>query len=230
MLATKMRLAAGKALDPSDVESLFAWFRGDSINQSNGTTIQTWSDKSGNNRHFNQSNTNWRPTFRTSMLNGMPGVEFNGHDNRMHTDSWTNQNQPNTVFVVYYNINVDATPYDGLSDNTGRTSGYFWNEKWYMFAGSDFFFDIGKASGYTGIITSVYNGSNSIIYENGEEKATGNAGTNSCDGFTIGSRWDGEYPLNGGILEYIYCNDALSSKERRGIERYLCKRYGITLQ
>src|ERR1035437_9219293 len=59
-------------------KSSLMWFKADSIAQSNNTAVSSWPDSSGNNHTATQGTGASQPTFKTSQVNSLPGVYFNG--------------------------------------------------------------------------------------------------------------------------------------------------------
>lgn len=81
------------------------------------------------------------------------------------------------------------------------------------------------------IIAAVFNSTSSKIYLNNSETtiASGNAGSNSLTGLTIGSNRLGAESFPGMISEIIIYNRSLNIQERRDIFRYLASKYKITV-
>jgi hypothetical protein len=62
---------------PYIVPGLSVWYRAESIYQTNGDLITSWSDVSGNSRHLTAPSAK-RPTFIANALNGYPAVRLFG--------------------------------------------------------------------------------------------------------------------------------------------------------
>lgn len=74
--------AAGGGWEPDDISNLFAWYKADAITgASNGDSIQTWSDSSGNSRDMSQATSGSRPTYHTSVQNSQPVLRSDGTRN-----------------------------------------------------------------------------------------------------------------------------------------------------
>lgn len=68
---------------PSDIAGLQAWFRSDQISGLNdGDPVATWLDESGNSRDATAAGA-LRPTYRTSVANGLAIVRFDGSNDEM---------------------------------------------------------------------------------------------------------------------------------------------------
>jgi type II secretory pathway pseudopilin PulG len=81
------------------------------------------------------------------------------------------------------------------------------------------------------IIAAVFNSTSSKIYLNNSETtiASGDAGSNSLTGLTIGSNRLEAERFPGMISEIIIYNRSLNIQERRDIFRYLASKYKITV-
>jgi hypothetical protein len=81
-------------------------------------------------------------------------------------------------------------------------------------------------SQYHSLNTIIYS-SQSKVYENGELKASGSTvGTNSMDGFTLGTVNAANLRfLNGDVAEIIYFDTVLNNNERIQIENYIHDKY-----
>ena len=64
---------------------------------SSGTTVSQWNDKSGNGRHFSQSNSSYQPVRNTNTQNGKAVVTFST-DELNATYDWSNS--AHTLFLV----------------------------------------------------------------------------------------------------------------------------------
>lgn len=62
--------------DPSSLTGLKIWLKADAQSYTDGQSVTTWTDSSGNANDFVTDSTN--PTFKTNIVNGKPVVRFNG--------------------------------------------------------------------------------------------------------------------------------------------------------
>ncbi len=60
--------------------SLQLWLNAGAISASDGANVASWNDISGYNHHLSQGNTTYQPVYRSSGINGLPGLEFSGYD------------------------------------------------------------------------------------------------------------------------------------------------------
>jgi hypothetical protein len=91
--------ARHRHLKPSSLSATIAY---DSryINESDGTTIQTWSDRSGNARDLSQSDSTKRPTFKTAIQGGCGVMRFDGSNDSMSTGSYSVTNVTSGLMVM----------------------------------------------------------------------------------------------------------------------------------
>jgi hypothetical protein len=79
---------------PSDISGLILWLdssdsstlwqdTGATIPTANGDPVGRWDDKSVNGNNYTQSTSSDRPTLDTSLINGNPGLSFDGLDDKL---------------------------------------------------------------------------------------------------------------------------------------------------
>jgi WD40 repeat protein len=66
--------------NPSELAGLKLWLDAGMINQSDGSSVVVWNDKSGNNANFSVNATTNQPTFQTNEINSKPVIRFDGTD------------------------------------------------------------------------------------------------------------------------------------------------------
>ncbi len=76
----------------------------------NTQTVRQWNDQSGNTKNFIEGTSGQRPTFRTSVMNGMPAVRFDGSDDRITNTSITSGNNATFYAVVNYSSLPSSNP------------------------------------------------------------------------------------------------------------------------
>ena len=124
------RVAAepGGSVLPSDFAGLSAWYKADAGVFQNvtdpatdGTTVYSWNDQSGNTYDLGQQSSAFRPTFREGVVNGLPAVEFAptaSSESRMASSAPAGGNEQ-TLFAV---VNVNANRYQQIRSPAGGGS------------------------------------------------------------------------------------------------------------
>jgi len=214
---------------PSALPNLAMWLKADALTGLvDDDPVSSWTDSSGNGRHATNTLTA-RPAYKTAILNGQPVVRFDGVDDALAV-AFTLP-QPVHLFIVaqYRMFVADATVIDGNQVNTMRL---------YRTAATT----IKQYAGVVGpaltttpaawhIYTCLFSGAASELRAESDSPVTGNVGTASGGGVTIGATG-----LSGGnrfsfgavdVAEVVVYSAALSTSDRRGVEAYLGTKYGI---
>ena len=79
---------------------------------SSGGLVSQWDDKSGNARHATQSTSGARPIYGATQFNSLPGVTFDGTDDRM-THGCSQSSAAYTLIAVY-KVNSSQVSYRGV--------------------------------------------------------------------------------------------------------------------
>ncbi|GDX36491.1 hypothetical protein LBMAG18_10020 [Alphaproteobacteria bacterium] len=186
-----------------------------------------------------------RPKFIENGINGLPVLRLAGGDDYMIIDNpGITGSQFTYIFVLRRNVSVSETAvFSGT--NLSGTYDYDHNENLCGFyegagaiitpfrvSGLSFVNHPGNSIPY--IITSIFNGSNNILYLNGNPSTpVASSGNFNFKRIYLGVRWAlnggtwGYY--NGDIAEIIFFNRALNTEERVAIERYLSKKFAIKI-
>ncbi len=221
---------------PDQIPGLSLWLRADSAVVLNGTSVEQWSDCSGNTNNAVQTTTTSQPEYITNSLNGLPALRFNGTTSFLEFPSGFLNNYSNlTLFLVIKpslgsNSGIFAPSNDAgvglevlamsgvhelrISGNIKYSSGMFVNN---AFTISDF----------------IYNASTTNAYENGTAlaPATGGAALNYNGVYALGryAAAYGSYYSAFDIAEIIIYNQALSNQDRITVEDYLYKKYSTPI-
>lgn len=213
----------------------------------NGSSIEQWSDISGNNNHASQTNATFKPILSTNKANGHSSLVFDGSNSRILASGLTTNNQVTVFAVVMFNNltnNNDGIIQAGPSGTafsattTNKSIGMWIN------TGTGRIWGRGVQSNNTmrslpqnSILTTGqfyvlaldFDGTDITQYVDGTA-----VGSISYDGtikswtdFGIG-RQSGE-SLDGEITEVIAHKVSLNNVERILTENYLAASYGITL-
>jgi PKD repeat protein len=92
--------APGPFEDPASLPGLVLWLQSDALTGlADGAPVATWPDRSGAGNHASQAVAAKRPTFRSGVVNGLPGVSFDATDDGLTTP--VDPGTPVTIVVVY---------------------------------------------------------------------------------------------------------------------------------
>ena len=210
----------------------------------NGASITTWKDKSGLGCNATATGT---PTIISTGLNGRPTMNFNGTS--WFTGSTANTGTTLTCFAVA--ATTASLPRSGLGQRLVSFAAAG-QPDWNNLSGAiGLFNQAGTSSIRTYrnvtiissspitqntpfVAVSAYDGTSGSIWKNGEEGSP--ASTTSTGTFAISIYGIGEQAVirdnetwNGYIGEVIVFNTALTTSQRRQVETYLSKKWGIPL-
>jgi len=211
-----------------------------SNNPSDGASVATWGDRSGNGNNFAESSN--QPTFKASWLNGKPAVEFDGSNDVMSdSDFFTSVDfsaKDATMIIVYQPTNdtsyalTDTGSFGGDDRtysngnlfsssflNTRINNGVF-NEK-YPAARSAATFGLRINNSAESYII-YYNNRlqfDHTSYASSHFQTTGGAMKIGCG--------DSTYKLDGFISEVLVFNTALSDNDFNAIHNYIDAKYRV---
>jgi len=247
------------ALSPvASVSGLFFWL--DSVSDksfdtdiNDGDLISNWYDinpQSTLKTNFTQSDSA-RPTYRSSGINGLPSVEFDGSSNSMVNTSFSFPYNNYSIFIVFKTTDLTVNnpfviTYDSVTDtlrgivvdvdSTGalrvvhrsplaNTGGVLSGSAGQIFLNKNYIVSYVR-NGSTGSSTVRINSSstNSISDTPPQSNLPGDTVT-----IKIGAGASGTNFTNGNINEIIIFNRALKNLERTAIEQYLSSKWGIAL-
>jgi hypothetical protein len=212
---------------------------------SDGTAISTWNDINPQLTLKNNAVAGNSPTYTRSAINGIPALKFNGTSNYLTVSNLISNTTGLTAFVVckriavsadtgsftLYNTAVSTIDYDNAAILVPNYEGAFGSFlQSYRNAALSNSSHPGNNIPY--IFTTVFDGTNNIVYLNGVAGATAaSTGTFNISNISIGSRYVNGFSnfYNGYIGEIIIFDRALSTSERQQIEQYLSKKWNITV-
>ncbi|MBE9468632.1 MAG: PKD domain-containing protein [Bacteroidetes bacterium] len=206
-------------------EHLSLWLSADSVEIISGK-VAKWHDQSGTNYSPIQTIAENSPIKIDDILAGKPIIHFNGN-NWLKYQYPTAIIQPISVFVIWRITTAgNQACYGNYETSIFDFQSY--NSKLQIYANS--ILGYSKSAPFDFILNSnIYNGIASKIFENGLLKATGNSGSGSMNGITIGAVYNNTWQLNGDIAEVIMYDTVLSDINRKVVENYLMDKYSPTL-
>lgn len=218
---------AGRPFSPTDISGLLVWLKADALSLNDGDAVSSWTDSSGNGTHATQGTALLRPVFKTSILNSLPILRFNGSQ-YLQTGTFSG-GQPATFFAVPKFSGSPQFAFDGVGASN-RNAMWSNSGSRALYAGS--ILNGSSATANFEVWSAIFNSTSSTLWVNGTSDATGDIGTqNLTNGLVVGAAGDpvGGGGLNGDLAEVIIYNSALSSTNRQLVEDYLGAKYGITI-
>ena len=191
-----------------------------------GTSVDQWDDKSGNNRHVLNGNADaTRPTYD---INTGRVTFVAGNSQFLQSAAFgAALTQPNTVFVVAKYLVTTGTPV--IFDNipADPVTIYIGSGNFRIFA--DVELVNGTANTNDNIHTALFNGVTSEYWINGISGASGNVGAQNLDGITLGAARGGAGNFaDCEIMEVIVYNASISAVDRDKITGYLSNKWDIS--
>jgi hypothetical protein len=239
-------LRPGGVFTPRSIRGLQLWLDGaDSSSSSmtlNGSNVSVWIDKSGKGNSATQSTANNQPALTSNALNGKSVVTFGASPIEMLTS--LTLNPPFTVVCVVKENSAHVGAY--FAGTTFQNLGFgdassFGGNKWASWGGVRAIYGNASASVTTSptIVSSVVAGtsfpSDISTFANGvggvvSVQTSGTAPGSTIDSVRIGHRGGttGEY-WNGYIAEVIAYSVQLSQPQRAALEKWLGRKWGITV-
>jgi len=162
----------------------------------------------------------------SGVARSINGVQAGNFDNDSLSVSFTTESQPNTIaMVVKLDVVEQIEFFDSVSAAQHLMRGVG-PDRFSMFAGSEIEASVADTDPH--VFVGVFDGANSVMRIDGSEVASGNTGSGSLDGVTLGSRGGGGFNHDGLIGEcLVYTQD--KSSIFSDIENYLGSKWGITV-
>lgn len=235
---------------PTDLGSdCKAWYKADSLSQSDDTAVTTWTDSSGNGYDLTGYG-GTKPKFRTAVLNSKPVIRFNasGYFKRA---VWTGYPSNNSAITVAALVKRNATGGNDMFVTAGESGSkrqdnirVHSTDDLRMLrrdAGGAFEYCNGSSNVGTGhhiIVAGVNSSTAAFIRLNGTAESITYGGAYSDmnmtdstpDDFNVGALSDGTSVLDSGheVVEVIVSHVKLSDENMERIEGYLAHKYALT--
>lgn len=241
---------------PKQVSGLVGWFdandpNGDGTQPSTGTNISTWVDKSGAGNNATNGTGSQQPVFTTNLLNGKPGLVFDGGDGLLSTSLASLINGTDVACCIFsvasansitagnqfwWGFAKDSTPTPLYTSSTNTSGGTGFSIDKRDDGGTIKSLKAGTpVGGTTYVITqNILSGGTTVDLYVGTSKIIPagdiDVGALTITTFSIGVRaatgiFSG--PLTGKIYETIAYNKTLSATEIAVVQNYLKTKWGI---
>lgn len=229
------------------------WLRADALPLSNGTSVSSWTDVSGNMNNANQLTVNRQPIyFASSTMNGQPIVRLDGVNDEflINDHPILDGTSGITFYAAIRPTNLDANPRGILGKRIDFTTSTNYAYTWFFWNGNRINVDIDKsdnrfasagtyANNTNYILGLDFNGSlpvaqRSRLFNNSLLDIVSSESSNSVPATTpnlcIGALNTnyGTY-LGADVGEIIHFNYSLDSTEHIIVQNYLSAKYNITL-
>lgn len=234
-----------RAFSPSSLPNLALWLKADAITGlTDGQSVATWNDSSGNGRNVTQATGVYQPTYKTNIINGKPVVRFDGSNDHLLQPVITGDPTALSLFVaakraasaggqVLWGHRSESTRLIQLTTNDDTTA------VWQLRGSGNALQQLlitGTLTNWN-IYTATFDkpNNNHVFRLNGGSQQTNTyafgSETMTSTLETIGASNTGGYGFyfNGDIAEIIVYSRALSTTERQQVEQYLAQKYAITL-
>jgi len=239
----------GTKLQPTIISGCQVWLAADKITGLvDGDVVTTWSDSSGQSNDFTQSTASKKPLYKTNIFQTKPAIKFDGTDDFLLSVPGAEVTDATdySIFAVFSFI-TEANWMTPIGIGAGGNP----MVRYFQLAGAPSPRNIRtecKNSG--GVVVTVATGSdvsigatyigsiinNSAInltqYLNGIADADGDAcnlSDHTLTRFTLGSASQPTNYANCYLAEVVFYNRALTDSERRRIEGYLGRKYGVVM-
>ncbi len=248
----KDRLSA-TPLSPDGIPGLQLWLKADSMGKGPpdagitgaGSQVAIWPDQSRSEHHLRQPRVEARPSWVPDGLNGQPTIRFDGKEDYLRLDYTPDLNPESlTLFAIAKKRGGSGFQTILLSRST-EFSGYNLyanpDNRWSLWGGIGSLWKQlrskrGIALNRPYLLTGAYSRYRAAFHINGQRA--------DIESFPIrrnrsrplylgaGAKRSGEPALffNGDISEVIVYDHRLQQRSRRRIERYMARKYGITLR
>lgn len=227
-------------IQPDSIGNLNLWLKADQISGlSDGDPVTTWSDQSGNGYDGTQSTVAHKPTYKTTIINGLPIVRFDGSDDHLEVNNAVGPTKEHTCFVVA-TTGGDADHNVILSRQYTTSQGLTFqlsaNTQRYIARGTPWTVVLSfcAAAVAFNVHTYLYDGRAMQLFCNGRNPRSGPQDSNivyhADDDWAVGAAVsDVNYANNfqGDIGEIILFSIALAPHQMRGVEAYLGQKWGI---
>jgi hypothetical protein len=221
---------------PSDIAGLIAWYKADSISQSDGTGVASLPDSSGNGNTITNTSDPNQPIFKTSIVHGKPVLRFSGAQWLAATGAVVDASQRHTVYMV----SRAASLQDGCIWANVSFQGYLIRYKnnsgvsQIRFATPVVDFNDGQSIGTWEYMTALMDFTSSsagtyTLRQNGSVLGSAGSITGEVPDrvFHLGADGDNNSNLDGDIAEIIIYNGTHDSTQIAQVETYLKNRYGL---
>ena len=207
---------------------LRAWYKAESLSGvADGGSVVSWADSSGQGHNATAPSAAQRPSYVAGAVNGQGAVRFDGTDDLLQ--SAFTLAQPATVVVVY-RLRTDTGTNQYVTDGyfNGSMILYDTPTSYGLYAGGGATLNKGGFTfGAFHVVAGVYAGANSLLAAEGGPAVTGNPGSATPGGITIGNSGAGAAPASADVAEVLVYDTAVARPDLDRLGHYLRDKYGV---
>jgi hypothetical protein len=233
----------GQLWTPDQLPNLSVWLDSADLFYSDGTAVQTWKNK-GTQNNATQSDSTKRPIYKSGILNGMPGVRFDGTN-----DCLTIASLPLNTFMSMFVVAKTTTAkpiFIEQSANAANNPGFYiygdvgdsWNFRRGIQRNNASYTSGWFGSNVTqvGLISKSYtSGRAADVYKDGFLLTVGSftqsdvlTDSSVTDTLNIFGRNNGaSVPVDGDLHELIIYNQTIDASARLRVEGHLAWKWGL---
>jgi len=203
------------------------WVAADDLSLSDGDPVVTWVDQSGSGNDLTAATTGQRPVYKTSIINSLPVVRFDGVNDHMQNWGFT-QATPHTAIMLFQLPNVSGA--GAVLDKTyqGYGEGFYRNSDRYIMEGGGVSFSApGKATVNVVAVVAIHDGASSKFYFNGGTASTGTTNPTTLNGVRFFANRLNQAYQAADAGELFLFDSALGASDLNSVGTYL-ERWGIT--
>jgi hypothetical protein len=235
---------ASVAFAPDDLSDLVVWLDADDTAFANNDQVDSWTNK-GTGGDADQTDSTKRPIFKTNLLNGKPGVDFDGTNDHLQISSLALDTYI-TVFVVATTTTAKPFFIEHSADSNNNDGFYFYGSSGShynlrrtlrnSYAGTSGWF--GSAAAQAALVVNAISSTPNPmgkVYKNGtvQSDGTGPFSNSLADSsvtatLNIFSRNGASLFSDGDLHELIIYNEPLAQADREKVEGYLAHKWGLT--
>jgi hypothetical protein len=228
-----------KAFSPANLSGLDLWLdatvglfdatSGGSAVTTDGSSVARWEDQSGNNRHATQGTGNEQPLLKTSILNGLNVIRFDGSNDGLSISSLSLGSSPAyTLFcVLYQNGTLFRVWLEGGSLNPYFSSPSNGTDGIQHHDGANSYIVTNNATRNAwNVFTYAQNSSNRKWYRNANTETAGSNSTRAATFTWIGRAANGFHWV-GDIGELLIYSQYLSDADREAVRDYLNAKWAV---
>ncbi len=199
-----------------------------------GQKVRTWIDRSGNNKHLIQANSENQPAFNEDLINGFGALKFDGSDD-VFTSSLDFGDAPLHWFIAGAFEGAQRQTLISVGDAAANKTASLSMDsdyRYFSFTGSDRYGPVLTDGEFylfhaAQLLVSPFH----FLELNGTSQTVDAVTTPllSNGALNIGTSWDGSEPFNGYASEVIQYNKTLNLAQEIIVNNYISAKYNIDL-